>query len=133
TRRDVLERGLVEASLGEHVEGGGQDRSAAVRGGHSPAERLCARRHGPTLLTDSSVSYSPPRCESKPGGGGDDGRRERAHERGGGDQLRRPLPAVGGGELEGDRDRPLRGPKGLGGAQRDSEEVGAVDLLDVLL
>ena len=37
------------------------------------------------------------------------------------------------GELEGDRHRLLRGPQGLGGAERDPAQVGALDLLDVLL
>ena len=49
------------------------------------------------------------------------------------DLLRRSLPALGGGELEGDRDRLLRGSQGLGVAERDPAQVGAVDLLDVLL
>ena len=50
-----------------------------------------------------------------------------------GDHLRRSLPALGGGQLEGVRPRLLQGPQGLGGAQRDPAQVGALDLLDVLL
>ena len=47
--------------------------------------------------------------------------------------LRGPLPALGAGQLERLRHRLLRGPRGLGGAQRHPAALGDVDLLDVLL
>src|SRR4051794_29350559 len=49
------------------------------------------------------------------------------------DHLRGPVPALGGGQLEGLRPRLLEGPRGMGGAQRDPAQVRAVDVLDVLL
>src|SRR5262245_39059824 len=82
-----------------------------------------------TLLTDWSVSYYTARIR------GNQEARDvgRAVEHRPADQLRRSLPALGGGQLEGDRARLLAGPAGLGGALRHPAQIRHVGLLDVLL
>ena len=138
-RLDLLEP--AARTRGSSPEGGQerpiglQPRSAAP--GTRPALAFDVEETGRAFGRHPAAAWLPSqfRATLRPGQCNTKRRRDerRRPEPDGQHQLRGPLPALGARQLERLRHRLLRGPRGLGRAQRHPAPLGDVDLLDVLL